>query len=228
MFNKTRIIILNEEENFNKSFIINKFFIYCMILLFSCFIFFSIWGIFRFIKPHETTEEINKSISLKYNTIEFLEELIKKNKIDTTVLKNFTNYESYDLIVPNFMPVEGIVTKGLLGKDKTHHGIDIAAKLYTTVKAAQQGLVIFSGENNEYGLTVIIAHPNNYYTLYSHLEKSFVSQRQFVKQSENIGTIGESGKSDGPHLHFEIWKNNIIIDPRDIIKEYKNKDVSVK
>ena len=228
MINKTRIIILNEETNFNRSFIINKIFIYCVLLFFLCFLFFFGLGIFRFIKPHETTDAIDKSIALKYNTIEFLEELIKKNKIDTTILKNFTNYESYDLLVPNFMPVKGVVTKGILGNDQTHYGIDIAAKLYTKVKASQQGLVIFSGTNNEYGLTVIIAHPNNYYTLYSHLDKSLVSQRQFVKQSENIGTIGESGKSDGPHLHFEIWKNNIIIDPRDIMKEYKNKDVSVK
>ena len=126
------------------------------------------------------------------------------------------------------MPVEGIVTKGILGNDPTHYGIDIAAKLYTKVKAAQQGMVIFSGANNEYGLTVIVAHPNNYYTQYSHLNKALVIQREFVEQGEYIGTIGESGKSDGPHLHFEIWKNNIIIDPRNIIKEYKNKDVSVK
>ena len=52
--------------------------------------------------------------------------------------------------------------------------------------------------------------------------------RDYVKSKQVIGTIGESGNSNGPHLHFEIWQNSNIIDPRSLIKEYKENDVSIE
>ena len=76
--------------------------------------------------------------------------------------------------------------------------------------------------------TIIVAHPNNYFSLYSHLNGTNVKQRDYVSKGEIIGNIGESGKSDGPHLHFEIWKNSHIIDPRNLFNEYKVNDVSIK
>jgi len=51
---------------------------------------------------------------------------------------------------------------------------------------------------------------------------------QFVEKNQIIGQVGKSENDDGPHLHFEIWHNNIIIDPRNLIEEYKLKDVSIK
>ena len=80
---------------------------------------------------------------------------------------------------------------------------------------------------NDYGNTIIISHPNGYYTVYS-LGKSIVSQRDYLSANQTIGYVGQTGNSNGPHLHFEIWKNNHILDPRDFIEEYKLKDVSVE
>ena len=147
-------------------------------------------------------------------------------------MKNFNLEKIYlkDIsLVPNIMPVEGIVTNAInLKSNPPHNGLDIAAKFNSNVYAAQKGLVIFASSLDELGATIIIAHPNNYYSLYSHLNEIFVSKRDYVKGNQSIGTIGESGNSDGPHLHFEIWENSNIIDPRELINEYKLKDVSIK
>ena len=110
----------------------------------------------------------------------------------------------------------------------SHNGLDIAAKLNSPIYAAQEGLVVFADSLIDLGNTIIISHPNNFITLYSHLNKIKVHMRDYVKSKQMIGTIGESGNSNGPHLHFEIWQNSNIIDPRSLIKEYKENDVSIE
>jgi len=124
--------------------------------------------------------------------------------------------------------VEGIVTRGLSENNKNHNGIDIAATANSPVLSAQEGMVVFANLLNDYGNTIIIAHPNSYYTVYSHLEKAIVNERDYILAKQIIGYVGQTGNSNGPHLHFEIWKNNHILDPRDFIKEYELKDVSIK
>ena len=89
-------------------------------------------------------------------------------------------------------------------------------------------MIVFSNPLGDYGNTIIIAHPNSYYSVYSHLNKSIVKERKYVKANQVIGYVGQTGNSDAPHLHFEIWKNHHIIDPRNLIKEYKIKDVSIE
>ena len=131
-----------------------------------------------------------------------------------------------DVLYPYTNEIIGTVPAGTAEHAK--QALDIAAKFNSNVYSAQRGLIIFADKLDELGSTIIIAHPNNYYSLYSHLNKIFVSKRDYVKGNQAIGTIGESGNSDGPHLHFEIWENSNIIDPREIIKEYKLKDVSIK
>ena len=101
----------------------------------------------------------------------------------------------------------------------------MAAKLYTTVKAAQQGLVIFSGENNEYGLTVIIAHPNNYYTLYSHLNTISVGIGEKVDTDSVIGNTGSTGYAFGDHLHFATYIQGVSFNP---IELFDSKYINLK
>ena len=227
MKNDFQIILLNKNSKFNLSFSLNKNIIFILIICFIALIGFSSWGIFRIIKPHKTQELIKQNISLKHNTINLLSALIKNDSIDSTMLNNYKINHNLSNLIPNNLPVKGIVTKGLENK-KGHHGIDIAATLNSNVNPAQEGLVVFAGELDHYGKTIIISHPNNYFTLYSHLSTLKVKQRDYVKIGQNIGLIGQSGKSDAPHLHFEIWKNHLIIDPRNLIKEYEEKDVSIK
>ena len=229
MENKTRLIILNERTNFHKSFIIHNTAKILLLSIFVILLFLSSWGLYRIIVPHNKQIEINDNISLKYNTLNLLNHLMSSEIIDSTIFKEFKLNNNHNKIIPNIMPVKGIVTKGISHSNEIDHfGIDIAATLNSKIKATQEGMVIFSGDYNNYGKTIIISHPNNYFSLYSHLNKARVNQRDYVKSGQIIGTVGESGKSDGPHLHFEIWKNNVIIDPRELIQEYKIKDVSIK
>ncbi len=100
-------------------------------------------------------------------------------------------------------PVPGAKTQGIHG----HNGVDFGVPVGTGVKAAAGGVVIASkigGWNGGYGGLVIISHPNGTQTLYAHLSASLVSPGQKVDRGQYIGLSGNTGKSTGPHLHFEI------------------------
>lgn len=99
-------------------------------------------------------------------------------------------------------PVYGWLSQGY--RDD-HRAIDIAAAPGTLVAAADRGVVIRAGWNDQgYGLFVVIDHNIDYITLYSHLKDVFVREGEVVAQGQIIGTVGSTGNSTGPHLHFEI------------------------
>lgn len=89
---------------------------------------------------------------------------------------------------------------------KFHSGIDIGGNNNAPIYAAQDGKVIFSGTRGGYGLTVMIQHDNGLVTLYAHCSTLFVTEGQDVPKGEHIASVGNTGKSTGPHLHFEIRK----------------------
>ncbi len=99
-----------------------------------------------------------------------------------------------------------------------HKGIDIAAR-YENVKASKYGKVTFSGWMGGYGYAVIIAHPGGWKSLYGHLSKIYVSEGQYVKQGQVIGKSGNTGRSTGPHLHFELIKQGGHTNPRKYLKK---------
>jgi murein DD-endopeptidase MepM/ murein hydrolase activator NlpD len=94
-----------------------------------------------------------------------------------------------------------------------HDGIDIAAPLRTPVQAAASGRVIFSGHMRGYGRIVIVRHNEAYSTVYAHHRRNLVRKGQWVTRGALIGTVGRSGRSTGPHLHFEVRVRNVAHDP---------------
>jgi len=88
-----------------------------------------------------------------------------------------------------------------------HSGMDFAAPTGTEIYATGDGKVIFSGWRQGYGNTIIIDHGFGYKTLYGHNSKNNVRVGQNVVRGEEIGLIGSTGKSVGPHLHYEVWIN---------------------
>lgn len=97
---------------------------------------------------------------------------------------------------------------------KFHEGIDITARKGTPVYAASSGKVIISGNMKDgYGNKVVIDHGNGYRTLYAHLDKILVKWGQEVNLAQQIGKVGNTGGSVSPHLHYEVQKNNYVIDP---------------
>jgi len=100
------------------------------------------------------------------------------------------------------------------GKWKTHHGIDYAGRTGTPVYAVTSGKVAFSGRNGGYGNEVRIQHPGGMITQYAHLHKRYVKKGQRVTKGKTIGSVGSTGYSTGPHLHFGVKKSGRWVNPR--------------
>ncbi|WP_300685737.1 peptidoglycan DD-metalloendopeptidase family protein [Chryseobacterium sp.] len=95
-----------------------------------------------------------------------------------------------------------------------HKGLDIAVPFGSDVKAAAAGTIIFSGQKGGYGNCVIVSHGNGLATLYGHLSQLVSKVNDKVKVGQVIAKSGNSGRSTGPHLHYEVHKNNTPVNPR--------------
>ncbi len=115
-------------------------------------------------------------------------------------------------------PLRGVLY-GRFGKKgrEPHDGIDLAAPAGTPVMTAQEGTVLYAGEQKGYGLIVIVQHPNTLITLYAHNRDLRVKTGQTVRRSQVIATVGESGRTSGPHLHFEVRVDGKPVDPVDYL-----------
>jgi murein DD-endopeptidase MepM/ murein hydrolase activator NlpD len=92
-------------------------------------------------------------------------------------------------------------------------GVDFAARTDTPVFSTASGVVIEVKTDHFFGLTIILDHGNGLQTLYAHLQRSLVGRLQTVRKNQAIATVGSSGMAIGPHLHYEVWKNNSPVDP---------------
>lgn len=101
----------------------------------------------------------------------------------------------------------------ITGELKNHNGMDIAANMGTAVFAADGGTVVLAEWYGGYGNCIMIDHGNGYKTLYGHLSYIGVRSGQSVNQGDNIGQVGSTGNSTGPHLHFEVYSSGNRIDP---------------
>ncbi len=99
----------------------------------------------------------------------------------------------------------------------THMGVDIKAEKATVVKAAAEGKVKSIKNDPRYGITVVVEHVNGFKTIYSNLlTAEFVNEEETVKKGQTLGTVGNTATfeiADAPHLHFEIQKNDVSLDP---------------
>lgn len=101
---------------------------------------------------------------------------------------------------------------------KFHYGIDMGCPTGTNIHAVMGGTVIVSRLSKGYGNFVIIQHTKNLRTIYAHMSKRLVKRGDVVKQNDIIGLVGSTGRSTGPHLHFEVVENNKKIHPKKYIK----------
>lgn len=99
------------------------------------------------------------------------------------------------------------------GRPAFHQGIDFAASKGTEIRSAAAGMVEFAGDKEGYGLMVQIRHGNGYQTRYGHANKLLVKSGQMIKRGQVIAQVGSTGRSTGPHLHFEVLKNGKAANP---------------
>lgn len=94
-----------------------------------------------------------------------------------------------------------------------HNGIDMATSRGSAVYAALDGKVTATGYDVTYGNYVIISHHSGYQSMYGHLQSILTTRGSYVTTSTRIGTVGNTGQSTGPHLHFTVYKNRSTMNP---------------
>ena len=186
------------------------------------------------VEESENAEQESVQNEVTQNTS--INEIIESSSVSTNTTQNTTSEtteettEVKELIFQK--PVEGeivrefaqdnLVYSETLEEWVTHNGIDIKADKTTVVKSAEAGVVKSIKNDPRYGLTIVIEHDDVYQTVYSNLLTSeFVVEGETVEKGQSIGTVGNSAVfeiADEPHLHFEILKDSIQVDPSIYIK----------
>ena len=121
---------------------------------------------------------------------------------------------------PSLLPIAGWISSPfgyrrhpLDGAFRLHAGIDLAAEPGTPVRAPADGMVLFSGYKEGYGKCVVLDHGYSIRTLFAHNSKLFVNQGVRVRRGETLSEVGSTGMSTGPHLHYEVRKNGVPVNP---------------
>jgi murein DD-endopeptidase MepM/ murein hydrolase activator NlpD len=146
---------------------------------------------------------------------------IDQKKEFEALIKNLEAQQNLLASTPAVRPANGFITSGF-GYRKSpftnlrelHKGIDFAAPKGTPIIATADGEVIFTGRKGWLGNTVIINHGHGIITKYGHTSKIFVKAGQSVKRGEKIAAIGNTGRSTGTHVHYEVHLNGIPVNPK--------------
>ena len=111
----------------------------------------------------------------------------------------------------------GIRNDPFTGALAMHEGLDFSAEVGTPVLATAPGVVIRSEWDNGYGNVIEIKHAENYVTRYAHLSKRLVAENAQLARGVVIGNVGSTGRSTGPHLHYEIFQNGRVLNPLQVL-----------
>lgn len=139
------------------------------------------------------------------------------------------NRDLEDDVFPAGFPAEkgwvssyfGQRTDPFTGRPATHEGIDIAGKEGTKILSVASGVVTWSGERYGYGMLVEINHGNGYVTRYGHNMEHLVQAGDTVKKGQAISLMGSSGRSTGPHVHFEVLRHGSVVNPLSYVSTSK-------
>lgn len=118
-------------------------------------------------------------------------------------------------------PADGVISDTYGTRQGTHKGIDIAGSLNSPIVAVEDGVVGKSYFSKTYGNVIFIKHPNNFVTVYAHLDNRLVKEGHPIKQGDKIGTMGRTGESTGVHLHFESHQMEWTFDKKNAIDPEK-------
>ena len=168
----------------------------------------------------------NPLVGSAFTPIEFDKNLDEKYQKLANGLESWNGLRRLNEILPLGKPVNSRITSNFgtrkdpfTGKPKKHRGIDFAGKIGTELLAVAPGRVVSAGERVGYGTTVEIDHGLGFTTLYAHLSQILVSRGDWVRPGTVIGLAGSSGRSTGPHLHYEIRYKGSPFDPTKFVKD---------
>lgn len=153
------------------------------------------------------------------------EPISKKGRLNF-ITRSKSSYHQFANNIPTYLPIEGLLTIDFRKGDwylPNHLGIDIAASRGSSVHAAADGVVIFANWTEDLGNLIILYHFNGFFTYYGHNQILLKKENSFIKKGETISLVGSSGRSTAPHLHFEIWKDGVPVDPKEYLLAFQNK-----
>lgn len=177
-------------------------------------------------------EELKKKIESDNNNFSKKENIADSKQYNKKINETDPDYISPEEVKENnnkkivlSWPLKGPITSGFgyrthpfSGKKKFHSGLDIGAEEGSKVSAAGNGKVIFEGWKEAYGNMIVVAHDNNYITVYAHNSENLVKLNDSVKRGEPIALSGKTGAVTGAHLHFEIRKGIVPLNPLRVLK----------
>jgi murein DD-endopeptidase MepM/ murein hydrolase activator NlpD len=164
-------------------------------------------GSFLIEKMHQDLEELSLAARNEERSIQELSSF-------------FQDQRSLLAATPSIWPTRGWVTSifgsrssPFTGEPAIHEGLDIASGIGTWVKSSADGIVTFAGVKGGYGKIIIVDHGYGISTRYAHLSEVHVAPGQRIYRGDRIGNVGNTGRSTGPHLHYEVRVNNLPVNP---------------
>lgn len=161
---------------------------------------------------------------------EFLDRLSESGRLEEVrqqdLLRLLRENRSKLAAMPSIWPVSGFISSSFgvrnspFGKSgQFHKGLDITNRAGTPVIAPAEGTVSMAGSDGAYGISVEIDHGAGIVTKYAHLQRAQVKQGQWIKRGETLGYVGMTGRTTGPHLHYEVYLNGAPVNPMRYILE---------
>lgn len=155
-------------------------------------------------------DELERALQDRHTQLSALETLLRNRRLEEQALPAGAPAIGDGTWVSSLY---GYRSDPLTGAREFHQGVDFAGKLGTMITAVADGIVVWSAPSYAYGNLVEISHGNGYVTKYAHNKRNLVSVGQKVEKGEVIALMGNSGRSTGPHVHFEVVKDGKHVNP---------------
>lgn len=174
------------------------------------------------LEPDEyINEPVKDMVRSMHQSLDILnEEIITGNQVKHKLFQYLEDQKVLLASTPSIWPTKGWLSSRFgyrispfTQRKEMHKGLDISTRLNTPIIAPADGIVIRTGWNGSFGKMISIRHGNGYITKYAHLNKIIVKKGQTVKRGDKIGQVGQTGRSTGPHLHYEIHLKGVPVNP---------------
>ncbi len=175
-----------------------------------------------FTDPKLVMENSHKEmVRLMHRSLDSVENEIALREQNKTELRKFLESQKILLAsTPSIWPTKGWMSSRFgyrvspfTGQKEFHKGIDISTRMNAPIIAPANGIVSHVGWDHGYGKVLIIEHGYGVQTKYAHLQKTLVKKGQHVKRGETVALVGNTGRSTGPHLHYEVHLNRVAVNP---------------
>lgn len=172
--------------------------------------------------PKQTRAKNHKElVRSMYRSLDNLDSEIVDGKHHKAELQKFLENQKMLLAsTPSIWPTKGWLSSRFgyrvspfTGEREFHRGIDIATRMSTPIVAPADGIALYVGWDGGYGKVLSIKHGYGLMTKYGHLKKALVKKGQYVKRGETIALVGNTGRSTGTHLHYEVHLNRVPVNP---------------